>query len=148
MTNTEDTPAEDPGTDTTGTMADVTGPAEIEAMTGVPSSSPLPFRDLNAPTAVDPTPPIGARVLAFGSILVGGLLGALIGYGTADLMAESSIIAALGGVIGAAVGAVGVGVVAGLTLRAMNEWHATQHPEDERTIAEHRGDDGTTGSDS
>jgi hypothetical protein len=145
MTNSEDSPAEDAGSSTT---AEGDASAAIEATSAPSASSPLLFHDLSAPQATDPTPPVGARVLAFGSILLGGLLGALIGYGTADLMAESSVVAALGGLIGAAAGAIGVGVVASLTLRAMNEWHATQHPEDERTIAEHRGDGETGGSDS
>ncbi|MCP3987746.1 MAG: hypothetical protein GY724_01615 [Actinomycetia bacterium] len=148
MTNSEDHPADDPAStdiadnvtdrhpdDTTQTVAK----GELEAMGGQ-DRSPLPFQDLRAPTAANPTPPVGARFLAFTSILIGGLLGALIGYGTTDLMAESSVIAALGAVVGAALGAVGVGVVAALALRAMNEWEVAQHPEDERTIAEHQSE--------
>jgi hypothetical protein len=93
--------------------------------------SPLLYTDLDAPEPVDPSPPAAARWLAFGSILVGGLLGGLIGYGTADLMVDSSALVALGGFLGAVAGAVGVGVVAGLTLRAMNEWKSIDHPESE-----------------
>ena len=92
-------------------------------------ASPLPFHDLQAPQPVTAAPPPTARYLAFGAILVGGLLGGLIGYGTGDLMGRSSGWALLGLLLGALVGAFGVGVVAALTLRAMNEWDATPHPE-------------------
>lgn len=97
--------------------------------------TPLLYTDLEAPPPADPTPPAAARWLAFGSILVGGLLGGLIGYGTADLMVDSSLVVAIGGLIGAIAGAVGVGVVAGLTLRAMNEWNSIEHPESETRAA-------------
>ena len=97
--------------------------------------SPLLYTDLDAPDPADPTPPAAARWLAFGSILLGGLLGGLIGYGTADLMVESSAVVAAGGLLGAVAGAVGVGIVAGLTLRAMNEWRSVDHPESETRAA-------------
>jgi predicted lipid-binding transport protein (Tim44 family) len=93
--------------------------------------TPLLYGDLEAPVPVDPTPPATARWLAFGSILLGGLLGGLIGYGTADLMADSAMVVAIGGLVGAICGALGVGVVASLTLRAMNEWKSVDHPESE-----------------
>lgn len=93
--------------------------------------APLLYQDLVAPEPADPDPPPAARWLAFAAILVAGLLGGLIGYGTADLLSESSLIVGLGGIAGAAIGAVGVGVVAGLTLRAMNEWRSVSHPEGE-----------------
>ncbi|MDH3680610.1 MAG: hypothetical protein OEV40_11735 [Acidimicrobiia bacterium] len=109
-----------------------TGSSEIESR---PDDSPLLYTDLDAPKPSDADPPPQARWLAFGSILLGGLLGGLIGYGTGDLMSSSSVIAALGAVGGAALGALGVGVVAGLTLRAMNEWHAVEHPESETRAA-------------
>lgn len=105
---------------------DVAPAGEVEAVGG---SSPMPFEALRAPRPTPATPPAGARWLAFVSITISGLLGGLIGYGTADLMVESSVAAAAGGLIGALVGAVGVGIVAGLTLRAMGEWRAVQHPE-------------------
>lgn len=93
-------------------------------------SSPIPFRDLRAPAPTAAPPPTAARWLAFAGILVGGLLGGLIGYGTGDLMSGSSAAwATVGLLVGALAGAIGVGIVAGLTLRAMNEWKATPHPE-------------------
>lgn len=99
----------------------------------------LPFEDLLAPVPAGAAPSLGARILAFASILVGGLLGALIGYGTADIMTGSSLWAGAGGLVGAGLGAVGVGIVASLTLRAMNEWHAAQHPEDQRATGPRQG---------
>jgi len=79
-----------------------------------------------APTSL---PPTGARVLAFVAILVGGLCGGLIGYGFADLQCVDSCTTLAGGagLLGAVIGAVGVGVVAILALRAMGEWK-TRNP--------------------
>ena len=76
-----------------------------------------------APTAL---PPRGARILAFIAILVGGVCGGLIGYGFTDLTCARSCTTVAGGVgvLGAVLGAVGVGVVAILALRAMAEWKA------------------------
>ena len=76
-------------------------------------------------------PSVGARMLAFGAILVAGACGALIGFAIVDLQcggdctAESGIGAVVGGVVGAG----GVAVIAVLVLRAMAEWRA-QHPPD------------------
>ncbi len=74
-----------------------------------------------APTSL---PSTGARVLAFVAILVGGLCGGLIGYGFTDLQCTDGCAAAAGGagILGAVLGASGVGVVAVLALRAMGEW--------------------------
>lgn len=95
-----------------------------------------PFEGLRAPTPISAAPPAPARWLAFASVLVSGLLGGLIGYGTGDLLAGDSesagLWAALGGLIGAVGCAVGVGIVAGLTLRAMGEWRAVHHPESDQ----------------
>jgi len=104
------------------------GPDGREIETRVEGST-VPFEGLQAPAPLPADPPTGARWLAFASILIGGLLGGMIGYGTADVMGGSSAIIGLGAIAGAVIGAVGVGIVAGLTLRAMNEWHAVRHPE-------------------
>ncbi len=61
--------------------------------------------------------------------MLGGGLGALIGYGTGDVLGGSDLWAAIGAMIGAIFAAVGVGIVVSLTLRAMGEWNAVQHPE-------------------
>lgn len=89
----------------------------------------LPYADLRAPRPAPAAPPVGARWLAFAGILLGGLLGGMIGWGVADLLAEGSLWPAVGALAGGTFGAVGVGVVAGLTLRAMNEWKSVRHPE-------------------
>lgn len=78
-----------------------------------------------APTSL---PSTGARVLAFLAILVGGLCGGLIGYGFTDISCtgDCGTLAGGAGLVGAVVGAVGVGVVAVLALRAMGEWSSGQ----------------------
>jgi len=94
------------------------------------AGSPMPFEDLEQPKPVAPTPPESARWIAFVGVLVGGLLGALIGYGTMDILSDSELSIGLGTLVAAAIGAVGVGILASLTLRAMSEWKATQHPQE------------------
>jgi hypothetical protein len=90
--------------------------------------APPPEPDAYAPSSL---PPAGARALAFVAILVGGLCGGLIGYGFADLQCsgDCSVLTAGAGVLGAVIGAVGVGVVAVLALRAMAEWRAPRPPD-------------------
>ena len=96
-----------------------------------PGNAPVPYGDLQAPRPAPAAPPPPARWLAFLGILVGGLLGGLIGWGVGDLLGGSSTWAAVGGLVGGVSGAVGVGIIAGLTLRAMNEWSSVRHPEAE-----------------
>jgi hypothetical protein len=74
-------------------------------------------------------PPVAARVMAFAGILVGGVCGLVIGMGVVDVQCagDCSTPAAVGGVVGAAVGALGVAVVAVLALRAMGEWRTIEH---------------------
>ncbi len=103
---------------------------DIEPVSG--ERAPLPFEDLAAPEPLDADPPAAARYAAFGSVVLGGVLGALVGYGVADVMFRDSTWAAVGALLGALTGAIGVGVLANLTLRAMNEWNAVAHPEDDR----------------
>lgn len=84
-----------------------------------------------APTEYAPTslPSTGAHVLAFVAILVGGLCGGLIGYGFTDLQCTDDCTGLAGGIglLGAVLGAAGVGVVAVLALRAMGEWRTVRH---------------------
>ena len=77
-------------------------------------------------------PSTGARILAFVAILVGGLFGGLIGYGFTDLQCADGCtgLASGAGVAGAAIGAVGVGIVSILALRAMGEWRTIQRRDD------------------
>lgn len=93
------------------------------------SASPMPFENLQAPAPIDSSPPEPARWLAFAGVLVGGLLGGLIGFGVGDLMGGTDVWSAVGALIGGIGGAVGVGIIAQLTLRAMGEWNAVHHPE-------------------
>lgn len=86
----------------------------------------LPQSDDYAPSSL---PSTGARVLAFVAILVGGLCGGLIGYGFTDLQCADGCTGLAGGMglLGAVGGAVGVGVVSILALRAMGEWRSRDH---------------------
>jgi hypothetical protein len=69
-----------------------------------------------------------AYLLAFAGVVVAGLLGGTIGYGIVDVSCEGScgVAAAFGALVGAAVAAGGVGVIAVLVLRAMAEWRRNQ----------------------
>jgi hypothetical protein len=88
--------------------------------------------DDRAPYAPSSLPPAGARILAFLAILVGGGCGGLIGYGFTDLQCsgDCTVVAGGVGVLGAVIGAVGVGVVAVLALRAMGEWRTVESRND------------------
>jgi len=69
-------------------------------------------------------PSRGAYVLAFLSVVLAGVFGAVIGYGLGDLNVDggSTLAGVVGMIIGGVAAAVGVGVVAVLVLRAMAEW--------------------------
>lgn len=79
-----------------------------------------------APSAL---PSTGARVLAFAAILLAGLCGGLIGYAFVDMQVDGdgTVWAGIGGLVGAVVFAVGVGIVAVLAMRAMGEWRVIEH---------------------
>lgn len=79
----------------------------------------------NLPNAA---PPVWARVTAALAILVAGGAGGLIGWSVVDLQCTDGCtgLAVGAGVISAIVCAVGVAVVATLTLRAMAEWNAIE----------------------
>jgi hypothetical protein len=63
-----------------------------------------------------------AYVLAFGGVVLAGILGGIIGYGIADVSSKSDASHIIGAFVGAVIGAGGVGIVAVLVLRAMAEW--------------------------
>lgn len=65
-----------------------------------------------------------ARALAFISILIGGLAGALIGYALVDVQTDnaSGFLLGIGLLLGAILSAAGTAVVAVLVLRALGEW--------------------------
>jgi hypothetical protein len=71
-------------------------------------------------------PPLAARLLAFGAILVAGVCGGLIGFGFIDLQCSGTCGTqkGLGAFVGAVGAAVGVAIISVLTLRAMGEWSA------------------------
>jgi hypothetical protein len=77
-------------------------------------------------------PSTGARILAFGAIIVAGACGGLIGFAVTDLQCsgDCTLLAGTGAVIGAVISAVGVAVIAVLVLRAMGEWRTQQRLED------------------
>ena len=68
-----------------------------------------------------------ARVLAFVSILLGGLAGGLIGAGFVGLQCTGNCATpkALGVLVGSVLSALGTAIVAVLVLRAMGEWKMT-----------------------
>lgn len=74
-----------------------------------------------------------AYLVAFAAVVVSGLFGATIGYGIVDISCEGSCGLAVlaGALVGGAVAAGGVGVIAVLVLRAMAEWKRTE-PGDSR----------------
>lgn len=65
-----------------------------------------------------------ARILAYVSILIGGLAGGVIGYALADVQCTGDCDVALGiGIVtGSVISAGGTAVVAVLGLRALGEW--------------------------
>ncbi len=76
----------------------------------------------------DAGPPIWARLLAIAAIVTAGVCGGLIGWSIVDLQCtgDCSSTAALVGIGTAIACAVGVAVVAVLSLRAMAEWKALE----------------------
>jgi len=71
-------------------------------------------------------PSVGSRILAFAAILVAGVCGGVIGYAFIDLQCEGDcgVQTGLGALVGSVGAAIGVAVIAVLTLRAMGEWSA------------------------
>ena len=94
-----------------------------------PAAAPpagLPADDTTTPPML---PSRWAYVLAFGSVVFAGVLGAIIGFGIADVSSHSDVAHLVGAVIGALIGAGGVGIVAVLVLRAMAEWRRHGPPD-------------------
>jgi hypothetical protein len=69
-------------------------------------------------------PSRAAYVLAFASVVLAGGFGGIIGYGLVDIgcSGDCGVAVIAGLAVGALIGAVGVGIVAVLVLRAMAEW--------------------------
>lgn len=102
-----------------------------QARTMALMSSPTPTTP-SASTTVSALPSVGARVLAFLAILIGGTAGGVIGYAFVDLQVtgDSSLWAGLGALFGAVIAALGTAVVVILTLRAMGEWNTIRAREE------------------
>ena len=98
----------------------------------IPKSKISKYEVTNLPVTATPMsgPSKPSQALAFGSILLGGLCGGLIGFAFTDLQCSGSCTGATGisALIGTIVGAGGVGVVSILALRAMNEWKSKSDP--------------------
>lgn len=87
------------------------------------STPPFPTADQSLGQSALPS--VGARVLAFVAILIGGTAGGFIGYAFIDLQisGDATLWAGLGAFVGSVVAALGTAVVVILTLRAMGEWN-------------------------
>ncbi len=94
-----------------------------------PGAGPPPGRAPARP--VSALPSTRARALAFVAILAAGACGGLIGYSFVSLQCHGACTTpeGAGAIVGAAIAAIGVAVIAVLVLRAMGEW---------RTIAQQR----------
>jgi aspartokinase len=71
-----------------------------------------------------PGPPRAAFLIAYAAVVLAGLFGGAIGYGLQHVSRSGSSATgeAIGALVGAAFAAIGTGVVAVLSLRAMAEW--------------------------
>jgi hypothetical protein len=75
-------------------------------------------------------PSVTARVIAFGSILLGGLAGGLLGYGLVDTQCDGacSVPTGIGMLMCSLLGAGGSAIVAVLVLRVQGEWRQVADP--------------------
>jgi len=74
-------------------------------------------------------PSVAARLVAFISVFIGGAGGATIGYSFATLQCRTGGCQLSRGLflwVGSLIGAIGLAVVATLTLRALGEWRSIQ----------------------
>jgi hypothetical protein len=74
-------------------------------------------------------PSRSAFLLAFGGVVLAGILGGIIGFGIADVSSQSDASHLIGVFVGSLFAAAGVGIVAVLVLRAMAEWRR-QNPQE------------------
>ena len=81
-------------------------------------------------TSLSALPSVTARVVAFCSILLGGLAGGLLGYGLVDTQCTGacSVQNGSGMLICSLIGAGGTAIVAVLVLRAHGEWRDISDP--------------------
>ena len=117
-----------------------TGPGSLRRVDDTPPIPPSPTASGDDPSSGDIVitpgrtgiPSRGAVALAFLGVVVAGVLGGMIGYGLADIMCTDDCgpMLAVGTIVGAALAAAGVGVVAVLVMRAMVEWKRTPPPDE------------------
>jgi len=91
---------------------------------------------------------VPARIAAFAAIVIAGACGALIGGSLVSLQCKGNCTTptGAGAIVGGVIAAVGVAVIAVLTLRAMGEWRRIS--EEELLGADgDEGDDGDEGGD-
>ncbi len=81
-----------------------------------------------SPAIPSAAPPLLARALAIAAIIIAGVCGGLIGYSVTQVQCTDDCpwFATLIGSTAAILTAIGVAVVAVLTLRAMAEWNAQE----------------------
>lgn len=75
-------------------------------------------------------PSVIARVIAFCSILIGGLAGGLLGYGLVDTQCDGActVPTGIGMLTCSLMGAGGTAIIAVLVLRVQGEWRQIQDP--------------------
>jgi hypothetical protein len=75
-------------------------------------------------------PSVAARVIAFCSILLGGLAGGLLGYGLIDAQCDGvcTVPTGMGMLMCSLMGAGGTAIIAVLVLRVHGEWRQIQDP--------------------
>jgi hypothetical protein len=91
--------------------------------------SPAPARPDSRSRPLSALPSVKARILSFSAILIAGVCGALIGWGAVRVGCRGNCATpeGIGAVVGSAIAATGVAVVAVLVLRAMAEWRTIAH---------------------
>ena len=73
-------------------------------------------------------PSRSARILSFLAIVLSGFCGGLIGYTVTDLQCSGDcvVLSSSVGIAGAAIAAIGVGIICVLTLRTMSQWKTNE----------------------
>ncbi len=81
-------------------------------------------------TALSALPSVAARVIAFCSILLGGLAGGWLGYGLIDAQCDGvcTVPTGMGMLICSLIGAGGTAIIAVLVLRVHGEWRHISDP--------------------
>lgn len=120
----DDVPADPVGSSRTA-ASDPSGTGRSPATRASRAGSDAPPAGVGAPAF---TPSTTARVIGFLAILLAGAAGGFIGYAVTDLQCsgDCTLNTGIGGLVGAVIAAVGVGIVVQLALKAMHEWRTVQ----------------------